>query len=94
MAVSLITSRALIFGLAYVLIWEGLLAGLFVGTRTFSIRQVTLSFADAFGNIPSDLLEAPLSLGTAVVVAIAILVLATLIAVRRLSAFEISGETA
>ena len=93
-AVSLITSRALIFGLAYVLIWEGLLAGLFVGTRTFSIRQVTLSFADAFGNIPSDLLEAPLSLGTAVVVAIAILVLATLIAVRRLSAFEISGETA
>jgi ABC-2 type transport system permease protein len=93
-AVSLITSRALVFGLAYVLIWEGLLAGLFVGTRTFSIRQVTLAFADAFGSIPSDLLDAPLSLGTAVVVALAILVLATLIAVRRLSAFEISGEAA
>jgi ABC-2 type transport system permease protein len=93
-AVSLITTRALVFGLAYVLIWEGLLAGLFVGTRTFSIRQVTLAFADAFGSIPSDLLDAPLSLGTAVVVATAILALATLIAVRRLSAFEISGEVA
>ena len=32
-ALSLITARALVFGLAYVLIWEGLLAGLFRGTR-------------------------------------------------------------
>jgi ABC-2 type transport system permease protein len=93
-AVSLVTSRALVFGLAYVLIWEGLLAGLFAGTRTFSVRQVTLTFADAIGGIPADIFEAPLSLTTAVVVAIGLLVIATAIAVRRLSTYEISGEPA
>lgn len=93
-ALSLITSRALVFGLAYVLIWEGLLAGLFAGTRTFSIRQVTLAFADAIGGIPKEIFDAPVSLLTAVVVGIALLVGATLIAIRRLSAYEISGEAA
>ena len=93
-AVSLVTGRALVFGLAYVLIWEGLLAGLFVGTRTFSIRQVTLALADAIGGIPADLFDAKLSLGTALVVGLAILVVATAIAIRRLGAFEISGEAA
>jgi len=93
-AVSLVTSRALVFGLAYVLIWEGLLAGLFAGTRTFSIRQVTLAFADAIGGIPADILDAPVSVTTAAIVGAAILGLATVIAIRRLSAFEISGETA
>jgi ABC-2 type transport system permease protein len=93
-AVSLVTGRALVFGLAYVLIWEGLLAGLFAGTRTFSIRQVTLAFADAIGGIPADILDAPVSVTTAAIVGIAILGLATVIAIRRLSAFEISGETA
>lgn len=93
-ALSLVTSRALVFGLAYVLIWEGLLAGLFVGTQTFSVRQITLAFADAFANVPHEVFEAPLALGTAAVVAGAVLVIATLIAIRRLSAFEIAGETA
>jgi ABC-2 type transport system permease protein len=32
-ALSLITGRALVFGLGYVLIWEGVLAGLFAGPR-------------------------------------------------------------
>ena len=93
-AASLVTGRALVFGLAYVLIWEGLLAGLFAGTRTFSVRQLTLAFADAIGGIPADIFDAPLSLTSAVVVAIGLLVVATLIAIRRLSAFEISGEPA
>ena len=69
-AVSLVTGRALVFGLAYVLIWEGLLAGLFAGTRTFSVRQLTLAFADAIGGIPADIFDAPVSLITAVVVGI------------------------
>jgi ABC-2 type transport system permease protein len=93
-AVSLITSRALVFGLAYVLIWEGLLAGLFAGTRTFSIRQLTLSFADAIGGIPADIFDAALSVTTGLLVGAAILVIATVIAIRRLGAYEISGETA
>jgi ABC-2 type transport system permease protein len=94
LALSLVTGRALVFGLGYVLIWEGLLAGLFAGTRTFSVRQLTLAFADAIGGIRTDIFDAPVSLTTAVVVGIALLVVTTAIAIRRLSAFEISGEAA
>jgi ABC-2 type transport system permease protein len=93
-ALSLITGRALVFGLTYVLIWEGLLAGLFAGTRTFSIRQQTLTFAQSIGDIPKTVLDAQLDLTTAVVVGAAVLVGASLLAVRRLSRFEISGEAA
>ena len=93
-AVSLVTSRAFVFGLGYVLIWEGLLAGLFAGTRTFSVRQLTLAFADSIGGIPKEIFDAPVSLLTAVVIGTFLLVGATLIAIRRLSAYEISGEAA
>jgi ABC-2 type transport system permease protein len=93
-ALSLTTARALVFGLGYVLIWEGVLSGLFAGTRTFSVRQLTLAFADAIGGIPADIFDAPVNLTTAVVVGATLLVLTTVIAVRRLSAFEISGEAA
>jgi ABC-2 type transport system permease protein len=92
-ALSLVTTRALVFGLAYVLIWEGLLAGLFEGTRTFSIRQQTLAFADAIGSIPRVVFDAQLDLATAAVVGAVVLLGATLLAVRRLASFEISGET-
>ena len=43
------TSRALLIGLAYTLIWEGVLAGLLEGTRFLSIRQATLGIAAALG---------------------------------------------
>ena len=45
LALSSLTSRALAVGLGYVLLWEGVLAGLFEGTRAFSIRQATLGLA-------------------------------------------------
>ncbi len=53
-ALSLVTGRAFIFGLAYVLVWEGFLAGLFAGTRTLSVREQTLAFAQAFANPPAN----------------------------------------
>ncbi|MEP6807652.1 MAG: ABC transporter permease subunit [Chloroflexota bacterium] len=92
-ALSLVTGRALVFGLAYVLIWEGLLSTL-AGTHTFSIRQQTLAFAAAIGGIPKTVLDAPLELGTAIVVAAAVLVGAAALAIRRLGSYEISGEAA
>ena len=93
-ALSLATSRALVVGLGYVLIWEGLLAGLFAGTRTFSIRQITLAFADLLSDVPPDIFEAQLGVGTAVVMGAVVLVGATVLALRRLSTLEIAGETA
>ncbi len=93
LAFSLVTSRALIFGLLYVLVWEALLAGLFAGTRTLSVRQQTLAFADALSDAPRSVLNAQLDLTTAVVVGGILLIGATILAVRRLQHFEISGET-
>ena len=93
-ALSLMTGRALIFGLGYILIWEGVLAGLFAGTQTFSVRQHTLAFADALTDAPRAIFSAPLELGTAVVMATLVVALATVVAIRRLSAIEIAGETA
>lgn len=42
-----LTGRALVVGLAYTLLWEGVLAGLLEGTRFLSIRQATLGLAAA-----------------------------------------------
>ena len=91
---SLFTRRALIIGLVYVLVWEGLLAGLFPGTQTFSVRQQTLSFADALAGVPTSVFHADLALGTATIVAVILLVGATLLGIRRLARIEIAGETA
>jgi ABC-2 type transport system permease protein len=93
-ALSLTTARALVFGLGYVLIWEGVLSGLFAGTRTFSVRQITLTLADLFADAPPEVFAAQLDLATAMVMAAIVLVVATALAIRRLSMLEIAGETA
>ena len=91
---SLVTGRALVIGLGYVLIWEGVLAGLFAGSRTFSVRQYSLSVADTVAEASAEVLEAPLPLTTALVMAGVVTVVATVLAWRRLSRVEIAGETA
>jgi ABC-2 type transport system permease protein len=89
-ALSLSTRRALIAGLAYVVVWEGLLSNTFGGSRALSIRQYTLSIADALVNAKAVNLS-QLGLGTALAMATVVTVLATLHAIRRLRVFEI-GE--
>jgi ABC-2 type transport system permease protein len=91
-ALSLVTSRAFIWGLGYVLVWEGFLASLFTGTRTFSVREYTLAFTQALANPAPSVFKADLSLSTAVVVATLVAVAAVFIALRRLSRIEIAGE--
>ena len=93
-ALSLITGRALVFGLGYVLIWEGVLAGLFAGTQTFSVRQQTLAIADALSDAPQAIFSAPLELGTALVVGGLVLLLTVAIGIRRLTRIEIAGSEA
>lgn len=91
LALSLVTSRALVAGLAYVVIWEGAVAGLFEGTRILSIRQHALAVADAIGG--EGAIEAPLELGPALVVGVIVTVGAVVIAIRRLERVELRGET-
>jgi ABC-2 type transport system permease protein len=93
LALSLVSRRALVFGLAYVLVWEGFLAGLFPGTRTFSVRQHVLAWTDAFAADPTAVDAAVDPLAASIVAAV-VLVGAVLLSIRRLSTFEIRGETA
>lgn len=97
LALSLVTSRSFVIGLGYVLIWEGLLAGLFPGIATFSVRQYAISIAQSVTARISPLvdeLEPRLAVGTAIIAAVVVLALALGIALRRLSRLEIAGETA
>ncbi|MDP9244391.1 MAG: ABC transporter permease [Chloroflexota bacterium] len=87
MAFSLVTSRALLLGLAYTLIWEGVLAGLLEGTKFLSIRQATLGVAAAIG-VP---LREPLAPAVSIGVLAIVLGGAFLLATWRLSRFEIRG---
>lgn len=92
LALSLVTSRALVVGLAYVVIWEGAVAGLFEGTRILSVRQHALAIADAIGG--EGAIDAPLEPGPALAVGIIITLVAVVLAIRRLERVELRGETA
>jgi ABC-2 type transport system permease protein len=91
-ALSLVTSRALIVGLAYVVVWEGVVAGLFTATRTISVRQHALALAEAAGGSGARGV-AELGLGFALAVAAILTLLAAVLAVRRLEEVELRGET-
>jgi ABC-2 type transport system permease protein len=90
-ALSLLTSRALIVGLAYVVVWEGVVAGLFAGTRVLSVGQHLLGIVEAIGGDAAA--EAELAVGVAVGAAVLVTALAIGLAVRRLQVVELRGET-
>ena len=88
MTLSVFTSRALLLGLAYTLIWEGVLSGLLEGTKFLSIRQATLGLAAAIGvRVPGD----PLVPVVSVAVLSVVLVGGFLLTSWRLARFEIRG---
>ena len=88
MTLSIFTSRALLLGLAYTLLWEGVLAGLLGGTRFLSIRQATLGVTSALG---AELPGTPLALSVSALVLGTVLIGSFVLAGWRLSRFEIRG---
>jgi ABC-2 type transport system permease protein len=92
-ALSLVTRRALVAGIAYVVLWEGTIASRAAGTRYLSIRQFVLSFAERMAELPEAAFNAPLTLRGALVMSVLTVVGATLYAIRRLRRFEV-GEAA
>ncbi len=90
MLLSVATSRALLFGLAYVFIWEGLVTQLFSGTRYVSIRQYCLGVADLFAGVAKQDFEADLGGPEGLILAAAATAVALVLAVRRLEAFELT----
>jgi ABC-2 type transport system permease protein len=86
------TSRALIAGLVYVFVWEGLVNGLFAGTRLLSVRHATLAVADLLVDLPASVFEAKLGPVAGVVLLALLCTAATWYGIRRLQRFEI-GES-
>jgi len=88
LVLSVATSRGLIIGLAYSLIWEGILAGLLPGSQVFSVREYIGGIAAALApaGVPesligsSGLLYAAVALGLAIVIGSA-----------RLATYEVRG---
>ncbi|HSW43674.1 MAG TPA: ABC transporter permease subunit [Patescibacteria group bacterium] len=87
---SVFTGRALVVGLGYVLLWEGLVTTLLPGTRTFSIREIALACVSAVSG------SNPAGSGTgidpflAAAIAGVALVVAVTLGVWRLARFEVS----
>ncbi|MEX0800857.1 MAG: ABC transporter permease [Dehalococcoidia bacterium] len=87
---SVATSRALLFGLGYVFIWEGLVTELFSGTRYLSVRQYCLGIADLFATVSERDFDANLGGPEALILASAVTAATLVLAVRRFEAFEIT----
>ncbi|MEX1102697.1 MAG: ABC transporter permease subunit [Dehalococcoidia bacterium] len=90
---SVVTSRALIVGLLYVFIWEGVVTNLFSGTRLLSIREFTLAVADALTPVRASAFDANLGPVQGMLLMAAIIIGATAFATRRLERFEIGEST-
>jgi ABC-2 type transport system permease protein len=82
MFLSLVIPRALIVGIIYVLLWEGLITGLIPGAGVLSIRHYTQSIFVRILHDGAVTLKNPMQLGSALIViglvTLASLVLATL----------------
>src|SRR3984957_5961896 len=89
---SVLTTRAIAFGLLYVAIWEGLLSNLVGGVRILSIAHYSLGVANAI--YPDQNLRAGLSLSTSLVLPIVITVGGLYLAARRLATFSLAGDPA
>lgn len=88
LVLSVATSRGLIIGLGYSLIWEGVLAGLLPGTQVFSVREYVAGIAAALN---ADALRDPAVGGEAILYAAVALALAIAIGSVRLSTYEVRG---
>ena len=86
-ALGVVTSRALIIGLGYTLIWEGVLAGILEGTRFLSVRQATLGVASALTG--EDVGSDPLGTGLSVVILIAVIAAGLAITTSALRRFQL-----
>jgi ABC-2 type transport system permease protein len=89
---SVLTTRAIAFGLLYVVVWEGLLSNLVGGARILSIAHYSLGIANAIH--PDKNLGAGLGLTTSLVLALVVTVGGLYLAARRLETFSLVGDPA
>ncbi|HEY8846933.1 MAG TPA: ABC transporter permease [Candidatus Limnocylindrales bacterium] len=85
-ALSAATSRGLVIGLGYSLLWEGILAGALPGTQLLSVREYLRGIISTIG--PHDTLTSVVGAQGFVLAAVAFVV-ATVLASFRLARYEI-----
>lgn len=86
---SLVTSRALLIGLAYILVWEAIVTELFSATSYVSVRQYSLGIADLLSNVSKETFDAEVVGAVALVLAVAVTFGALMLAVRSLENLQI-----
>jgi len=89
--ISVLTTRAIAYGLAYVVVWEGLVGNFVSGARLLSVGQYSLGVANAIAHDAKNL-NASQGLSTSVVMGAIVTVAALVVAVRALSAFSLKGD--
>lgn len=88
---SLLSRRPVLVGLAYIIVWEGLLCSLISGAGVLSIQQFSVTLArriSGFSEITSTV-----SLPVALIMCGVVLCGACLLGIDRLRSFNISGST-
>lgn len=90
-ALSLLTRRPVLVGLAYVLLWEGTLLSVLRGAANLSVAQYTLTVVDRVSG--SALVNSTVPLSTAMAMTFVFTVGFTLLAIDRLRSFSVKGET-
>jgi ABC-2 type transport system permease protein len=90
-ALSAFTRRAVVFGLLYLLLWEGFLTSALAGTRMLSVREYVERYVDA--TTTSPYLDAYLSLPVTIVMSMIVLALALWQGTDRLRSYRISDPT-
>ena len=88
---SLVTRRPVLLGLVYILVWEGLLGNFVSGTKILSVGQYVATIADKMA--PTAIIESSVGLTTALVMSAIFVIAGTIIAINRLGAFSLAGET-
>ena len=89
---SVVTTRAIAFGLLYVAIWEGALSNVVGGVRILSIAHYALGVVNAI--YPDQNLQAGLGLSTSLILGAVITVGGLYVATRRLETFSLTGDPA
>ena len=91
LTLSVMSRRPVLIGLAYVLIWEGLLTNIMQGSQVLSVQQYVLTVVDRVS--ASDLITSNVSLAVALSMAFVFTVGGTVLAIDRLRSFSVVGET-
>ncbi len=85
---SVMNRHAVVIGLIYLLIWEGLLGGLLSGIRFFSVTRWAAALIEPI----SDVELGELGAGYAAIAAAAVIVLGVWLTGRRLRGFNLTGD--